>query len=592
MIVYLNAQTGIVECKGLERINENLECWVSGYLFYNNEFITSDNFSPWIERFYQGQISNWQIQKLNGAFKIVLIDRNQKKIICISDRFGTNPLYYHVSDALLHLSDDPFSVSRIAGVKIINHVSIVEILQTGFITGNKTLIENVEEIESGVITVFSWAERLVKKEDTRYWRLTFLPDHKKSEQDWENEAADLFRTVFKRYNDACNYNRWSTCFTLSGGIDSRLLFGLCGSKMQKATAISYGKHDEPDVMVAKKVAESLNKNFIHFEIDPALFFSDAVLKNLAYNVGFTSRLTVGTGIKTFALKYPQMKFDALFSGHSFDLTAGSWIMPDTITIKNDRQAKATLVNRHYNSIPMDILKKILKINCVSPFEFIQKTYSCEDGDYGGALERWNYENRQRRLILREMLLYRQLGRWFLPFYDNDLFDFWTTVPLHLRLNQKLYINCLINNVFTKDLKSLGEIPLERGPLVNLSNSSMKDRFLLRIADSDTLLPYWNVISGTYKLKKRLSRFKKYSWGPDAIEGWWSTDTELKKRILSTISNSAYLADCLNIGALIKILNKSSVPNMLLRTGLPSILAIHYVGECLEDNNQNENNSIK
>ncbi len=146
-------------------------------------------------------------------------------------------------------------------------------------------------------------------------------------------------------------------------------------------------------------------------------------------------------------------------------------------------------------------------------------------------------------------------------------------------------------MFTKEFEPHGEIPLERGPLINQSNNSMKDRFLLRIEGSDTIFPYWNLISSIYKTKNYPFRFIKHSWGPDAIDKWWTTETELKDYILSIIRNSEYLAEYLNIGELIKILNSPFILNLLLRIGIPSILAIHYVGKSLEYNNQSTSSDL-
>lgn len=586
MIIKLNSQTGIIESKEFTKVDENIDIWMSGYFFFNNEFITANKISSWIKKVYCGKIENELVQKCNGAYKIVLIDKNEKSVICISDRFGTNPIYYYLTDTSLCLSEDSVLISRNNGLKKFNQSSVVELLETGYVTGNKTLIENVEEIGQSLICTFSWKDRIIKKRDVRYWRLTYTPDYTKSEEEWEKEAANLFDTVFSRYVSACNQNNWSTGFTLSGGIDSRLLLGMCGAKMGKATAISYGNQNDPDVVVAKEVASSLGIDLIQYEIDTDMFFSESVLRDIAYHVGVTSRLTVGTGIKTLALKYPNTEFDVLFAGHSFGLNAGSGIRPETISVKNEKQAKTTIINRHYASISKDVLKCILNISYIDPSEFVNETYTLMENNFFGSVERWNYENRQRRLILREMPIYEQLGKWFLPYYDYELFDFWSTVPMHLRLNKKMYVSCLKNNVFTKKLKSLDEIPLERGPLRSVKNTSFKDQFLLKSGDPRSYFPYWDFFTRISKLKKHFSKFKKSDRGPDAIEQWWVTNLELKNRIISTIRNSEYLASCLDIAELLKILNKRFVPNMLLRTGIPSILAIHFVGECL-DNSKDE-----
>jgi hypothetical protein len=206
----------------------------------------------------------------------------------------------------------------------------------------------------------------------------------------------------------------------------------------------------------------------------------------------------------------------------------------------------------------------------------------DSDDPEGILERWNYENRQRRLILREMVLYNQVARWFLPFYDNELIDFWTTVPIELRLNQKLYINCLLKNIFIEKLQPLKDIPLERGPLKFITNDSFSNRFLLKIGNSKNNFAVWNLFSNSRKFKQYCCRFQKYNRGPDAIESWWETDILLRNKLLSYIIDSPYLKNYLDMNELGKILNKSRIPSTLLRTGIPSLLSIHFVCSLLND----------
>ena len=77
--------------------------------------------------------------------------------------------------------------------------------------------------------------------------------------------------------------------------------------------------------------------------------------------------------------------------------------------------------------------------------------STEDFDMSqdtlGLIDRWNVENRQRRMILMELRAYEELGRWMLPFYDNELVDFFSGVPHDFRIAQNLYIQTAKKHLF-------------------------------------------------------------------------------------------------------------------------------------------------
>ena len=57
----------------------------------------------------------------------------------------------------------------------------------------------------------------------------------------------------------------------------------------------------------------------------------------------------------------------------------------------------------------------------------------------GILESWDLRERLGKFIFNSLRVYEYYGyQWRLPLMDTALMDFWEAVPLHLRVNRKLW----------------------------------------------------------------------------------------------------------------------------------------------------------
>jgi hypothetical protein len=62
-------------------------------------------------------------------------------------------------------------------------------------------------------------------------------------------------------------------------------------------------------------------------------------------------------------------------------------------------------------------------------------------------------------------MYEFLGfDWYMPLWDHELMDFYSNVPLELRIAQKLYLRTLTNSVFTAEALPLRTIPIANSEL--------------------------------------------------------------------------------------------------------------------------------
>jgi hypothetical protein len=118
-----------------------------------------------------------------------------------------------------------------------------------------------------------------------------------------------------------------------------------------------------------------------------------------------------------------------------------------------------------------------------------------------AFERWDLQERQAKFICNSMRVYEFFGfEWRLPLFDNDLMDFWSRVPMELRLGRKLYLE------FARTRQKLP---------VTEANTDYRSlmRMLVRAVDSSGLRP----LAKRAQYAMRRARWRR--WYTDAPLAW-------------------------------------------------------------------------
>lgn len=128
-------------------------------------------------------------------------------------------------------------------------------------------------------------------------------------------------------------------------------------------------------------------------------------------------------------------------GHSGDFTAGSDIPPSFLKVAlvgRDRLIQH-MYARHFrlwcrSDQPREVLVA-LEARVVPPGS------DGVDDPLQAILyhDRWDFEERQAKFIVNSVRAYEAHGLgWWLPLFDRAFLDFWSTVPLTLRIGQRLY----------------------------------------------------------------------------------------------------------------------------------------------------------
>jgi hypothetical protein len=194
----------------------------------------------------------------------------------------------------------------------------------------------------------------------------------------------------------------------------------------------------------------------------------------------------------------------------------------------------------------------------------------------GSIDRWDCEHRQRRLILSELRTYAAHGRWLLPFYDYALFDFYRQVPLRLRYQQRLYIQALLQDLFTGDLAVLARIPLAHEGTLKPPRQAWQDRLLMHSVAglcSDCLLRKATHSKQLQHLRS-VGEFGTAPSGPDPLDYWWHEHPAWQRSIRSMFTGWDGMQGLIDVSELVSLLDQP-LPRLFIQFGVPALLTLRF-----------------
>jgi len=328
-------------------------------------------------------------------------------------------------------------------------------------------------------------------------------------------------------------------------------------------------HGDPEIEVAKQVASHLGMRHYEATVTSDYFNDDFIDRSIA-QVGLTTRFTCGIGARHLEAS----RADVMIPGHTGDFISGGHLPAQTGMVRTRDQLRRYLELTHFRYPGSErALRQILRID-YRAHKWKSLESSTEDFDMSqdtlGLIDRWNVENRQRRMILMELRAYEQLGRWMLPFYDNELVDFFAVVPHDLRVAQKLYIQTAKKRLFANGKEGLSG-------LRRIGSSMTIDSALpRRINRLRRLQPFsgWALQFGLPELRDLVRTFRpkpEQVFGTDPIKSWFKNDECVRNYILDRVGSMDL--DLLDPIALRALLLQGSGEERIYNRLLPAALTI-------------------
>ncbi len=447
---------------------------VKGWAFDDKGFPYEDG--KLVEYFYgisDVETLRKSIENLTGHFSVVI--ELDKGWLASVDRCRSFPLYYSVNTNPNYLSDSAFSIADSLNLKIdFENIAINEYLTTGYVLGNKTFFEEVNQINAGDIV---WCNNGTIH-IFPYYR--YLSD-KQTSLDFEETSTLFFLLLDKIFEDLIKaLNGRKVVIPLSGGYDSRLIASMFRRHgYDNVLCYSFGKKGNPEMVTSEKVSKILNFPWLFFETTPEVVEGFAESKRFLEYVDFAANADSFYIIQDyFALKkmYDECLIprDSVFMpGHSGDTIGGSNFLGAIRGDENRNEIAEQLIKHKFN------LRKILKYQQ----EIFKKNIISQLNKYNGNqflwYDCWSMSESHPKLFVNATKVYDFFGyKFYLPLWDNSLLHLFVELPLEYKKSKKLYNFTLEDKLF----KSLGvnfNIPLNtrerslRLTLINLVKSVFK-----------------------------------------------------------------------------------------------------------------------
>src|SRR4030042_625951 len=209
------------------------------------------------------------LERLNGAFVLLICDLKQRKVILANDRYGLIRAYYAVNkDALLFAPEAKAILQDATFKKELNPEALVSYFAFGEFWADRTLFKGVHILPPASVLTYGNGELSV----SQYWRFSYQPDYCLPERAMVEQLAEAFRrAVAVRMRAPLRYG-----VSLSGGLDCRsVLAAVEPEKRREIATYSYGPSYCDQVAIAKRVADKCGTRHRFMELKPEIIVENA-----------------------------------------------------------------------------------------------------------------------------------------------------------------------------------------------------------------------------------------------------------------------------------------------------------------------------
>ncbi|MBT5400611.1 hypothetical protein HOL24_08730 [bacterium] len=431
-----------------------------------------DNLLQYIKQGNELKISEIKkiTNQMTGNFSVVV--ETNDWLFGLVDRVSGYRLFYRDNQSGCTLSNSPRRlVNKEQDDPPFIQESITEIKMAGYLTGNRTVYKNIFQLCAGEFLLYD-------KNKYRYTINSYFKFYSASVRNVDNdtlieELDNITDVIIKRnIEDANGKTIW---VPLSGGLDSRLI--VCKLKQlgcDNFRTYSYGVAGNFDAIRAREIASTLNIQWDFFPTTAKEARKYFLSEKRKEYWDFADGLSVVPNLHgMFALKslvdLGKIKpGDVVINGQSGDFIAGQHIpiikdhkaddkmLLDCILRKHYRLRKEMLGNSEFVELVNTRIKKSLgKYQHVTNYQDFAKSY-----------EYWEWKERQVKRVVNGQCNYNYFGlKWELPLWDLEYLQFWIDLPLHQKVDRRLFIEYLnkmdFYGLFKGNNKFMSRWPLDR-----------------------------------------------------------------------------------------------------------------------------------
>lgn len=443
---------------------DHADCSIKGHIFYDNRLTDDEEIASRLSRAIAGSLSGKRdiadvFRHLNGEYAFVI--DTPDRVLCAVDRIRSIPLFYSETPEKLLISDDAHALKEatLAGP---DDRRAAEFLVTGFVTGRGTLFDGIDQIQAGEFLIYD--KRTGKTglySHYQYQHGDFFPV---SGEQMVERMDEVCTNVFTRLIESTVDQGKHLVVPLSGGLDSRLLVAMLKRLgVEDVTCFTYGIRNNRESRFSREVAGALGYPWYFVEYTAAkweeMFHSPELQEVLRYSGNLTALPHIQDMAAVRELKKRGLipEGSVFVPGHGADVLSGCKI-PRTYDVRQGcttEEAVRYVLADHHSYWDWDTngpLQSLFeeRVRAIIP------AVRADDRESGAnAIEFFDYRERQAKYIINSVRTYEYYGyEWRIPFWDNELMEFFMKVPLPYRRSQRLYKQFAREKVFTGGLNKL------------------------------------------------------------------------------------------------------------------------------------------
>lgn len=387
------------------------------------------------------------LKEMNGNFSLVC--QKENTLWAAVDIARSMPLFY----AGNNVSDSAEELRIILGIdkSAVDEWLLLEQMITSYNLFDHTVYQDIHQLDLGQALCIS-DERCRTDYYYRHLRPIIESEYTEALKNFSSATNDAFDRLKKQISGR------PVALALSGGYDSRYVACMLKEKgISNVLCYTYGRNDSYEVEISKKTAANLGfqwhyveyskekmKGVFHEHINDYIVMSHnhSTLVHLQDILAITELTERGT--------IPE---NAVFiTGYCGDLPAGSFALIED-------HKKFVQFNSNFLADAFFEGNSLYDIADTFKSRFIEKIKQ-ELADYPISVE--DYQTfvsvfdciftsaRPSKFVVNANRAYEYIGHeWLMPLWDNELLDFWYSLPVKYRAGQKLYIDWLMNGVFKK-----------------------------------------------------------------------------------------------------------------------------------------------
>ncbi|MBE4907078.1 hypothetical protein IMZ08_03275 [Bacillus luteolus] len=404
--------------------------YFSGYIYVGNTLYTNHTITDYLSQveFTEKLITDW-----SGEFAVIYQTSNYTFAAC--DRKRSIPLFYYKKGNEVVVTDR--LVDETQGTSL-NRTSAVEFLLTGFVANDRTLFDDVFQIEAGQSIII----RQDKIEKLQYYRYYHNPENMDIETGVE-ELTKSFHNLFQKLYDRVKDKH--VMIPLSGGYDSRIIALLLKEYGVKSVeGFTYGRPGNQEAKKSKEIADKLGIpwTFIPYSReDWQRWYHSSEWKNylhFATNASSMAHLQDWPAVTEIINKADK---DYVFMpGHSGDFIAGSHLSYEIIQDKSYTldDVVEQIMKKHHRL--WETSNQAAVSDVISEIKSSLKGLDYDNKEQASALfEYWDWKERQAKFIINSLRVYEYYNQeWEIPLWDDELMNFFLKVPTEYRFKKYLY----------------------------------------------------------------------------------------------------------------------------------------------------------